>query len=203
MRGRVYDAVSGQPIAGASVSVVTCLPRTFSAETGLNGRYTLLLPAQYLNACREVTLRVTAPGCGLSQVCTVTSLRANPERDAALDCAVTATATPPGDLTLTGRVSDASGGLPVSGATIAVVTCLPRTFTTRSWSDGGFSLTLPAEYLNACTEVTLQVTATGYDTWLQTIAVAALRASPTRDVALMRLPAPAMVNQVYLPVIRR
>jgi len=95
-------------------------------------------------------------------------------------------ATPTGDLTLTGRVYDALGGhaMPISGAQVRVVMCTPRSFEALSGSDGNYSLLLPGLYLNACSEVTLEVSATDYETWSQVITVADLRADPTRNVAL-------------------
>ena len=47
----------------------------------------------------------------------------------------TATATPEGDLTLTGRVYDAVSGAGISGANVAVTVCVPRSFAAAMWAD--------------------------------------------------------------------
>lgn len=126
----------------------------------------------------------------------------------------TSTATPPGDLLLTGRVYDAQGGeaQPIAGAVVAVAMCQPRTFSTHSWSDGTYSLALPGQYLNACVSVTLEVVASGYETWSEAVLVADLRADPVRNVGLMRPPTPTATAtptatttpfRVFLPALMR
>jgi len=100
----------------------------------------------------------------------------------------TRTATPQGDLGISGRVTWADApGQPVAGAQVAVSVCLPRQpFTTVTGSDGRYNLTIPALYLNTCAQLTIQVTAEGYTPYSQVVASAALRAQPVRDVALER-----------------
>jgi len=102
----------------------------------------------------------------------------------------TPTATPSGDVILTGQVYDAAIGpaQPISGATVSVLMCVPRRFETSSGADGHYSLLLPGLYLNACSEVTLEAWATGYESVSQPVSVADLRAHPQRDFALTRGP---------------
>ncbi|OQB26427.1 MAG: hypothetical protein BWY10_02125 [Chloroflexi bacterium ADurb.Bin180] len=104
----------------------------------------------------------------------------------------TPSATPPGDLILSGNVHDATRGplATIAGATISVQFCTPRRFETETETDGSFSLLLPALYLNACTQVTITVAASGYHTLSFAIPVAAIRAQPVRDLALIPLPTP-------------
>ena len=112
----------------------------------------------------------------------------------------TPTETPPGDLTVSGLVYDASAGLsrPIAGATVSVLMCVPRTFPTTTGADGRYRLFLPGAYLNQCTEVTLQGSAGGYQSFSQLVCVADLRAQPARDIALQ-----PVVHSVYLPVVVR
>jgi C1A family cysteine protease len=87
LTGLVYDAAIGpaQPIPGVVVSVVMCTPRAFQAMTGPDGRYSLFLPADYLNACAHVTLEAWAIGYySTSEVVSVNDLRAQPVRDIGL-----------------------------------------------------------------------------------------------------------------------
>jgi uncharacterized repeat protein (TIGR01451 family) len=96
LTGLVYDAATGptQPISGAPVSVLMCVPRSFHMVSGADGRYNLLLPGSYLNQCSEVTLQALAAGYqSFAQVISVAGLRAQPERDIALQPAVTPTPT--------------------------------------------------------------------------------------------------------------
>lgn len=97
--------------------------------------------------------------------------------------------TPPGDLTLTGLVYDAAAGptYGVSGATVSVLTCYPRRFQELSGPGGRYTLLMPAQYINQCSEVNLEVWAAGYETLSQTLLVADLRAQPERDFALTPL----------------
>ncbi len=98
----------------------------------------------------------------------------------------TPTATVEGDARLTGRTYDALQGQPISGARITLEICVPRTFSTHSWSDGTYGLWVPALYLNGCSEVTLRASAEGYQEWSQVVSVESLRADPVRDFALVR-----------------
>lgn len=68
--------------------------------------------------------------------------------------------------------------------------CVPRRFQTSTAADGGFSLALPAMYLNACTQVMLEVEAEGYAPWSELLDVAALRANPSRELTLARAQSP-------------
>jgi uncharacterized repeat protein (TIGR01451 family) len=94
--GLVYDAAAGpaQPVSGAPVSVLMCVPRSFHTGSGADGRYNLLLPGSYLNQCSEVTLQAWAAGYqSYAQVIPVADLRAQPDRDIALQPAATPTPT--------------------------------------------------------------------------------------------------------------
>jgi hypothetical protein len=124
----------------------------------------------------------------------------------------TPTGTPPGDLMLSGRVYDAALGLShgVSGATVSVILCMPRSFQTLSEADGSYSMLLPALYLNQCTTITLEATASGYQTLSLAIAVAELRAQPVRNLPLLPPPTPTATMtpsptptpfHVWLPIV--
>jgi hypothetical protein len=139
--------------------------------------------------------------------------------------AATATPTegPPGDLWMTGHVYDAVvGPTPgITGAAVAVLMCTPRSFETHSGDDGYYELLLPADYLNQCTSVTMLAVAAGYESIVQAVTVAELRAQPTRDFALVPLqgltptptitsiipgtptPTPGPRVRVYLPLVSR
>lgn len=115
----------------------------------------------------------------------------------------TRTATPttePPDLTLTGQVYDAADGPAhaVSGATVSVLTCKPRRFPTQTGPEGRYELPVPASYLAGCSQVTLEVWATGYETLSQTVSVDDLYAQPRRDFALT-----PKSPTLYLPMILR
>jgi hypothetical protein len=120
----------------------------------------------------------------------------------------TATLTPtptttPGDLMMTGQVYDAAVGPSqgLSGATVSVLTCEPRRFQILSGPDGHYSLLVPALYLDPCTEVTLEVWATGYESLSQPVSVADLRANPSRDFGLTPVltPTPTVECQELVP----
>jgi uncharacterized repeat protein (TIGR01451 family) len=122
----------------------------------------------------------------------------------------TATPTQPGDLALHGKVYDAEAGLGVTvgGASVEVKMCVPRTFSTISALDGRYELLLTALYLNQCTEVTLQATASGYEDHTQVVSVSSLRAQPALDIGLQplstRTPTPTQpVRHVHLPLVRK
>lgn len=126
----------------------------------------------------------------------------------------TPTQTPEGSLTLTGYVYVTEATLPqgtltrarrlrdvtlregsalrqpIAGATVSVLMCVPRRFQTNTAADGSFSLALPAMYLNACTQVTLEVEAEGFTPWSELLDVAALRANPFRELTLTRVQSP-------------
>jgi len=109
LTGLVYDAELGvtQPISGATVSALMCVPVRFQTESEADGAYSLYLPDLYLNACTDITLEAWADDYELwSEVIAVAELRANPQRDFALARwpAETPTPTPtytPGTPTLT------------------------------------------------------------------------------------------------------
>ncbi|MFQ5595796.1 MAG: hypothetical protein ACE5HA_16745 [Anaerolineae bacterium] len=87
LAGQVYDATDGpgHGVSGATVSVLTCEPRRFPAQTWSDGSYELLVPAPYLAGCNQVTLEVWATGYEtLSQTIAVDDLYAQPRRDFAL-----------------------------------------------------------------------------------------------------------------------
>jgi len=98
----------------------------------------------------------------------------------------TATATPPGDLWLTGNVYDAVLGPThaISDATVAVQMCVPHRFETISAADGSYNLLVPGMYLNQCVEVTLEAGADRYQPFLLHLTVDELRDHPERDLAL-------------------
>ncbi|MBN1994259.1 MAG: hypothetical protein JW953_16295, partial [Anaerolineae bacterium] len=96
MTGLVYDATGGptQIIPEATVSVLLCQPRRYQTQTGTDGRYSLLLPGIYLDACTQVTIEAWATGHEtVSLPVSVADLRAQPERDFALP-PLTSTPTP-------------------------------------------------------------------------------------------------------------
>ncbi len=85
--GMVYDNGSGptQPVAGVNVGVRMCVPISFPDVTGPDGRYTIMVPGHYLNACTEVTLDAWTTGYDIySQVISVADLRASPVRNIGL-----------------------------------------------------------------------------------------------------------------------
>lgn len=96
--------------------------------------------------------------------------------------------------------------------------CMPRVYQAETGADGRYSMLLPAEYLNVCTEVTLHAWATGYHGWEEVIAVDDLRAQPVRDIGLLptglSTPTPSptptptwapffTVERAYLPIVLR
>jgi photosystem II stability/assembly factor-like uncharacterized protein len=87
LTGLIYDASSDaqHPIPYAIVAVTVCVPRNFSATAGMDGRYTLFLPAAYLHGCAQVTLSARAAGYrAFSQTVVTADLRAAPQRDIGL-----------------------------------------------------------------------------------------------------------------------
>lgn len=118
----------------------------------------------------------------------------------------TPTETPPGDLTLYGLVYDASVGpsQAISGAAVSVSMCVPRSFHATSGPDGIYQLFLPGLYLRQCGEVTLGVSAEGYQGYLQVLAVAELHAQPQRDIGLwpQSAPTPTPTGTVGPPAVR-
>ena len=104
----------------------------------------------------------------------------------------TATATPsptavPPDLTLTGRVFDASQGTSagIPNAYVGVSVCVPRTFSAVTDAHGDYSLFVPAAYLAGCEQLLLSATASGYVTLYQAADTAALFVDPRRDFGLL------------------
>lgn len=76
---------SQEPIVGALVRALLCVPRAFQATTDEEGRYDLTIPADYAVTCSEITLEVSAEGYRtLTQSYTVADLHAQPQRDFAL-----------------------------------------------------------------------------------------------------------------------
>ena len=87
LTGLVYDASNGAqpPIPGAIVAVTVCVPRSFPATAGPDGRYELFLPAAYLSGCEQVTLSAQANGYRpFSQRVAMAELHAAPQRDIGL-----------------------------------------------------------------------------------------------------------------------
>jgi hypothetical protein len=67
------------------VSVDMCVARAFQAVSGHDGRYNLLLPADYLNVCTHVTLQGWATGYqSVTEAIAVAGLQAQPVRDIGL-----------------------------------------------------------------------------------------------------------------------
>lgn len=73
----------------------------------------------------------------------------------------------------------------ISNALVSVLTCLDERLQTRAGADGDYELLLPGAALSSCLQVTLEVTAPGYEPYLQQVAVALLRADPQRDFPLL------------------
>lgn len=93
--------------------------------------------------------------------------------------------TPGSDIRMTGAVADRATGAPVAGARVAIDVCVPRQpFQTTSAADGSYTVLLPAQYAEICTDVYLDVRAAGYIDHRQIIRVADLRAEPRRDFLL-------------------
>ncbi len=101
--GLVYDASkgTGAPIAGARVAVGMSGPhQPFTAVTGADGRYSVMVPAQYLPTVDRI--EVTASGFeSLTQAVTGADLAAQPARDFGLTPAAVPTDTPTIEPTLT------------------------------------------------------------------------------------------------------
>jgi hypothetical protein len=96
MAGRVFDATLGPSagIAGATVSVIMCMPRRFETVTDADGEYSQLLPGLYLNQCVSVTLEARATGYQeLVFPVEVSLLRLSPIRNFPLSPLPTATPT--------------------------------------------------------------------------------------------------------------
>lgn len=93
--GRVTNAADGSPVPGATVAVGLSVPRQpFSAVTDADGRYSLLVPAQYLPTVDRIS--VSAVGYSpQSFAVTAAQLAAQPVRDFALAVLVTPTDAPP------------------------------------------------------------------------------------------------------------
>lgn len=118
----------------------------------------------------------------------------------------------PGDLPLYGLVYDVSAGPSrgIAGAAVSVSMCVPRSFHATSGLDGSHELFLPGSYLRQCSEVTLGVSADGYQDYSQVLALAELYAQPQRDIGLRPesapTPAPTATigppaSRVFLPVV--
>jgi hypothetical protein len=103
LTGSVTDAVTGAPVAGATVAIEVCVPRQpFQGTTGPDGRYSVLFPGPYTDLCPAVTLEVRATGYTTRrQAEEVANLRANPRRDFALVPAGGATPTATATVTAT------------------------------------------------------------------------------------------------------
>jgi hypothetical protein len=89
LTGLVYDAAIGPglPLADAVVSVEMCVPGFLQATTGPDGRYRLLLPVHYLDACNDTNARLYGWAVGYQtrvDIVPVAELRANPVHDFAM-----------------------------------------------------------------------------------------------------------------------
>ncbi len=84
--GIVIDASSFVPIAGATVAIDVCLPRQpFQGTTAADGRYRVVLPASYADACTAVAIEARAVGyITHREPVLVAELRAMPARNFAL-----------------------------------------------------------------------------------------------------------------------
>jgi hypothetical protein len=114
------------------------------------------------------------------------------------------TPTPPGSLTVTGLVYDSRSGPTrrVEGANVAVRMCVPVSFPDVTGSDGRYSILVPGNYLNACSQVTLDAWLSGYHTYSRAFSVAELRANPVRDIALAPITGP-LPYRIDLPIVVR
>ncbi len=95
--GRVYNAALGPlaGVAGAKVSALMCVPRSFDTLSEADGSYSLSLPELYLVQCGSITLEVRAAGYQvLSFAIPVADLRAQPVRDLAIIPLATETPSP-------------------------------------------------------------------------------------------------------------
>jgi O-glycosyl hydrolase len=68
------------------------------------------------------------------------------------------------DLTITGKVSDAVTGAPISGAIVSATSCHPRSFSATTAADGTYSLLVPASY--NCGDLPIGYSATGYTSYV-------------------------------------
>ncbi len=94
--------------------------------------------------------------------------------------------TPGGDVTVTGLVYDASRGRqqPIGGAKVSAQMCVPHSFETLTGTDGHYSLLIPGNELDACTEITLNAWAPGYGGVGRRTVVEDLRQHPEVDLGL-------------------
>lgn len=77
-----HSARAEVPLAGAQVSAALCVTRTYSATTGPDGRYELMIPAMDANVCNELEMIITAEGYeALRQTFLISDLRSQPQRD--------------------------------------------------------------------------------------------------------------------------
>lgn len=84
----IRPSANAEPIAGARVAAILCVPRTYAATTGADGSYDVVVPALYAAACSELDIEVSAAGYQpLRQTFLVADLRAQPERDFSLELA--------------------------------------------------------------------------------------------------------------------
>ena len=69
----------------------------------------------------------------------------------------------PQDLHLSGVIYDAQGGpsMPIAGARVAALLCVPRAFSAVADQAGRYALFVPASYANVCSQLTLEVSAPG------------------------------------------
>ncbi len=81
---------------------------------------------------------------------------------------------------------------------VAILGCVPRSFEALSDGTGHYTLRIPADYVHACTTLTLQVTAPGYEIFRQDYALSDLWANPVVDVPLERTPI-----RVWLPLVEQ
>jgi WD40 repeat protein len=72
----------------------------------------------------------------------------------------TPTPIPQGDVTITGRVTNAKTGVGIGGARVSIDSCHPRSFSTQSAVNGSYSLFLPTSY--NCGDLPISYTAAGY-----------------------------------------
>ncbi len=218
MTGWITDTVSSAPIAGATVAISVCVPhQPFQGTSGADGRYSVLLPAQYANLCESVSIEARAAGYATHQeTATVAELRANPRRDYRL--APAATPTPPGTpptptptpsptptthihFIFQGTVRDGTGGgqSPLPGANVAVGTCHCGTFGDETDADGKYEV---VGFTNSCVvgcgTILYTVSAPGFET-LRLTAPEPPTGGPWttvyRDFTLVR-------QKLYLPILR-
>ena len=185
LTGTVTEAATGSPLADATVTIADPV-RTLTATTGADGRYTI-------TGVTPGAIRGTVTKTGFAEALFSAQVEAGQTLTA--NAALAPLPPAPQPLTLTGRVTDASTGAPLPGATLTA-TSGTVTLTATSGTDGRYTIAdLPAGM------VTIVVSATGFFT--QTIqATAPLAGTVSIDPALVPLPATTAVTGTVFNAVR-